>query len=78
MNGMVTALIDAKPTPGAFPLIKNDDPVFPFRYSFDRAGFRTHGNDAMFADIHTPDEIELPIHDPRPIRPNGEMLDLVF
>ena len=74
MNGMVRAHIDAKLTPGAFLLVKNDDPVFPFRDPFNRAGFGADGFGTVFADIHTPDEIELPVHELGTIRPNRQIL----
>jgi hypothetical protein len=69
-NGMVGAFINAKLTSGAFLEVKDDDPVFPFHDGVFGAGLRTGRVIAVFADIHTPHEIELTIHHSRAIRPN--------
>jgi hypothetical protein len=74
-NGMVRTFINAKLTPGAFLLVKDDDPVFPFRYGFHWAGLCTGRFITVLADVHTPHEIELSIHEFRAIRPNREVLD---
>jgi hypothetical protein len=74
-NGMVRAFIDAKPTPGTFFVVKDDDSVFPFRYGFHWACLRTWRVIAVLADIHTPHEVELPVHLFRAIGPDRKVLD---
>ena len=69
-NGVVRAFVDAKLTPGAFPVVKDDNPVFPFRYGFHWARLCTDRIIAVPADVYTPHEVELPIYDLRAIRPN--------
>jgi hypothetical protein len=76
-NGMVRAFIDAKLTPGASLIVKDDNPIFPFHYSFSWAGLRTDGFSAVFADVHSPHEIELPVHEFRAIRPDRKVLDTI-
>ncbi len=75
VNGVVRAFVDAKLTAGAFLVVKDDDPVFPFRYGFLRACLCTERIIAVLADVDTPHEIELPIHEFRAIRPYGKVLD---
>jgi hypothetical protein len=74
-NSMVRAFLNAKPTPGAFLEVKDDDPIFPFHDGFHWAYLCTGWVIAVFADIHTPYEIELPVHQFRAIRPNRKVLD---
>lgn len=74
-NGMVRTFIDAELTPGAFLVVKDDDPIFPFHDGFHWTGLCTGRFIAVLADVHTPNEIELPVHDLWTIRPNGQILD---
>ena len=76
-NGMVRAFIDTKLTPSAFLIVKDDDPVFPFHYGFHWTCLCTGRILAVFADIHTPHEIELPVHQFRAISPNRQVLDTI-
>src|SRR4030042_5140824 len=48
-----------------------------FRDGIFRAGLGTDGLSAVFADVHTPDEIKLSVHGLRTIRPNRQILDPV-
>jgi hypothetical protein len=74
-NGMVRAFIDAKLTPVAFIVVKDDDPVFSFCYGFHWACLCTDGFIAVLADAHTPHEIELPVHQFGAVRPDRQILD---
>ena len=74
-NGMVRAFIDAKLAPGAFFIVKDDDPVFPFHYGVFGADLCADGIITVFADVHTPHEIKLPVHQFRAIPPYRKVLD---
>jgi len=76
-DGMVRAFIDAKLTPGASLIVKDDNPVFPFYYGIFGAGLHTDGLIAVFADAHTPYEIELSVHQFRTVSPNRQVLDAI-
>ena len=76
-NGMVRAFIDAKLTPGAFLIVKDDNSVFPFPYGLHWAGLHAEGIIAVFADVHAPHEIELPVHEFRAVRPDRQVLDTI-
>jgi len=73
-NGMVRTFIDAKLTPGAFLVVKDDDPIFPFHYGFYWTGLRAERLLAVLADVQTPNEIELPVHQFRAIAPDRQIL----
>jgi hypothetical protein len=77
-NGMVRAFVDAKLTPVAFFVVKDDDPVSPLRYGFQWACLYTGRLIAVPTDIHTPHEVELPVHQFRAIRPDRKVLDTIF
>ena len=74
-NGMVRTFIDAKLTPIAFFVVKDDDAVFPFRYGLHWACLHTGRVIAVLADIHAPYEIEFSVHEFRAIRPDRQVLD---
>jgi hypothetical protein len=74
---MVRAFIDTKLTPGAFLVVKDDDPVFSFHYGFHWTCLCTGRFLAVLADIYTPHEIELPVHQFRAIRPNRKILNTI-
>jgi hypothetical protein len=76
-NGMVRAFIDANLTSIAFLRVKDDDPVFPFHDGLHRAGLHTGRLLAVLADIYTPHEIKLPIHQFWAIRPNRKILNTI-
>ena len=69
-NSMIRAFIDAKLTSSAFLLVKDDDPVGPFRDGLRWTCVCTWWIIAMLADVDTPHEIKLPIHEFWAIRPN--------
>ena len=75
---MVRAFIDAKLTPGASLVVKNDDPVFPLCYGLYWACFCTWRFIAVLADVHTPHEVELPVHPFRAIGPDRKVLDTLL
>jgi hypothetical protein len=76
-NSMVRAFINAKLTSIAFLGVKYNDPVFPFHYGFHWAYLCTGWVIAVLADVHTPHEIKLSIHDFRAIRPNRKILNTI-
>jgi hypothetical protein len=69
-NGMVRAFLNTKLTSGAFLGVEDDDPVSPFHDGFHWAYLCAGRVIAMFADIHAPYEIELPVHQFRSISPD--------